>query len=159
MNEDKLAGGIIARAIEDYQRAFLGYELQIKSGKEREPAQVKASCEKFFKSGWFNVLSDLDGVGLMNKIQENEIEKLKAAYEKALEAVDFKFTVSLKGGNGKSEQHEVTIPPALVGAFKTVMRKQVMEFEKKLKELKKGSTDEPSKKPSKVYQKRRKGTR
>lgn len=155
MNEDRLARAIIERAIEDYQRVFLGYDIQIKSGTENKPNRIKADCEKFFKSDWFNVLSELDGVKLMNKIQETEIEKLKAAYEKALDGVDFKFTVSLKNGSCKSEQHEVTIPPVLVGVFKTAMRRQLMEFERRLRELKKNSTGESFKKSSIDYQKKR----
>ena len=60
-----LANAIIEQAAFDYRKALKEIK---KYGKSEETVGTKRECERFFRSDWFDVLSELDGIYLMKKI-------------------------------------------------------------------------------------------
>ena len=64
---ERLAAAIVVQAVKDYKGA-LRKEAR---GKATDSTQgTIISCEHFFKSDWFQMLSDLDGVALMEKVRK-----------------------------------------------------------------------------------------
>ena len=64
---ERLAAAIVVQAVKDYKGA-LRKEAR---GKATDSTQgTIISCEHFFKSDWFQMLSDLDGVALMQKVRK-----------------------------------------------------------------------------------------
>ena len=64
---ERLAAAIVVQAVKDYKGA-LRKEAR---GKATDSTQgTIISCEYFFKSDWFQMLSDLDGVALMQKVRK-----------------------------------------------------------------------------------------
>ena len=64
---ERLAAAIVVQAVKDYKGA-LRKEAR---GKATDSTQgTIVSCEHFFKSDWFQMLSDLDGVALMQKVRK-----------------------------------------------------------------------------------------
>ncbi len=63
----RLANAIILQAVKDYRDALerLRYSPNDKSAK-----YDKRSIEKFFRSDWFSILTDLDGELLLKKLKE-----------------------------------------------------------------------------------------
>ena len=68
-----LAEAIILKAVDDYRHT--SKRLQAKPNDDRLKLQ-KAEIEKFFLSSWFQVLTDLDGKQLLQKLQA-EIQQRK----------------------------------------------------------------------------------
>jgi hypothetical protein len=62
-----LACGIIRQACEDYRRALKNIR---KYKHDEEANYMRIECERFLKSDWFSVLSDLDGEQIIRKIRE-----------------------------------------------------------------------------------------
>lgn len=58
----ELAAAIVERAVWDYRNAL----------KRKHISEVH-SLEKFFLSGWFELLSDLDGETIIRKIKNMEV--------------------------------------------------------------------------------------
>lgn len=70
MNDDaelyyQLACAIVLVAVEDYKEALQGHHVEW-----RTPQQVIRECEEFFQSDRFTILSDMDGVDIMNRVRE-----------------------------------------------------------------------------------------
>ena len=64
---ERLAAAIVVQAVKDYKGA-LRKEAR---GKATDSTQgTIVSCEHFFKSEWFEMLSDLNGVALMEKVRK-----------------------------------------------------------------------------------------
>lgn len=63
----ELANAIIVQAVKDYRDAAerLRYTLDDKSAQHD-----KRNIEKFFRSNWFSILSDLNGELLLKKLKE-----------------------------------------------------------------------------------------
>ena len=61
-----LADAIILKAVDDYRHT--SKRLQAKPNDDRLKLQ-KAEIERFFLSSWFQVLADLDGKLLLQKLQ------------------------------------------------------------------------------------------
>ena len=62
-----LANAIVVQAANDYRAALKALALN----REDRDAQVeKKECERFFQSGWFSVLTTVDGEWLMRKLKE-----------------------------------------------------------------------------------------
>ena len=59
-----LAAAIILQAVKDYRKAL----------KKKERGQ-KRECERFFRSQWFVILSDVDGESLIELLRKEEIRK------------------------------------------------------------------------------------
>lgn len=69
----ELANGIIYQASLDYRKQFLAH---IKSGKTDAEADWRLrELREFFKSDWCQVLTNLDGVTLMQKLEEDVLRK------------------------------------------------------------------------------------
>lgn len=64
-----LANAIIVQAAEDYREALEGGAIRGKA-----PEVVISECERFFRSDWFLVLTEMDGEILMEKIR-NEVKR------------------------------------------------------------------------------------
>ena len=64
---EKLANGIVLRAVDDYRDALR--DLKVNPSYPLALRTV-SDVERFFRSGWFSVLTSLDGVVLMKKLQK-----------------------------------------------------------------------------------------
>ena len=62
---ENLANGIIMQAVKDYRRALRGFSLNGKSSTD-----VIAECERFFRSEWFRVLTNVNGEYLITNIRK-----------------------------------------------------------------------------------------
>lgn len=61
-----LANAIIESAAKDYRKSLIALH---KNPKYKEAQKMRDECESFFLSGWFGVLTNLDGSVLMENIQ------------------------------------------------------------------------------------------
>ena len=64
---ENLANAIIIQAAKDYSKALRRLR---KCSRDRTAGCIKQDCERFFRSGWFQTLTSLDGDLLMEKIQK-----------------------------------------------------------------------------------------
>lgn len=60
-----LSNAIILRAVEDYRTALAGGYVD-----KKPPGSVIAECERFFRSNWFLVLTNVNGEVLIEKIRK-----------------------------------------------------------------------------------------
>jgi len=67
---ESLANAIIVQAVKDYREAL--QRLNSHPEKNDYKAEVN-SLERFFCSGWYQTLTDLDGNLLMRKVRELEV--------------------------------------------------------------------------------------
>ena len=64
---EKLANAIILSAVKDYRAA----RRKLKKRPKNEDAKlVVEDCERFFRSDWFKVLTDIDGEALIERLKE-----------------------------------------------------------------------------------------
>lgn len=63
---EKLANAIVLQAVRDYRTALKRVAMH---PKDRDGLAVKNECERFFRSGWFGVLTGIDPEMLMRKLQ------------------------------------------------------------------------------------------
>ena len=67
-----LANAIILQAVEDYRNALNGY------GCEGKPAAfIIKSVEKFFRSGYFKILTNVSGKYLIEQLRKEHEERIK----------------------------------------------------------------------------------
>jgi len=65
-----LGNAVVLQAVKDYRDAVK----KLSRGKKNMAAEsTKEECERFFKSGHFNVFTQLDGVALLSQL-EKEVE-------------------------------------------------------------------------------------
>ena len=64
---EALANGIILQAVKHYRRAL---KCKKKNSASQSAAIDADSIERFFRSGWFSVLTNLDGEVLIQKLKE-----------------------------------------------------------------------------------------
>lgn len=71
---EALANAIIIQAVKDYRHALgtLKYYPN-----DANANATRSECEVFFRSGWFELLTDLDGEVLIEKIQR-EVNRTEA---------------------------------------------------------------------------------
>ena len=62
----ELANAIILSAVKDYRRALKRLRMY---PWDDNALRTKKECERFFRSRWFAVLTDVDGEVLMEKLQ------------------------------------------------------------------------------------------
>ena len=67
INIDALVSGIIVQAVKDYR--ICTNKLK-KKPKNQEALIAKREIERFFRSDWFGMLSDLDPEILLNKLND-----------------------------------------------------------------------------------------
>lgn len=66
---EKLANAIILSAVRDYRDA----RKKLKKRPKNEDAKLMVEdCERFFRSEWFQVLSNLDGEALLERLKEED---------------------------------------------------------------------------------------
>lgn len=63
---EKLANAIVLQAVKDYRTAL---KRLARRPKDRDGLATKNECERFFRSGWFGVLTGIDPEVLMRKLQ------------------------------------------------------------------------------------------
>ncbi|MCD8197823.1 MAG: hypothetical protein LUE24_11780 [Lachnospiraceae bacterium] len=62
-----LANAIVKKAADDYRRSLKA----LKKGKNNIAAErMKNDCERFFRSQWIGVLTNIEGTWLMDKLRE-----------------------------------------------------------------------------------------
>ena len=65
---ENLANAVIAQAAEDYRRLLKRVK---KNPANREALEEALQIERFFRSGWYQRLTNVDGEFLIRKLQEN----------------------------------------------------------------------------------------
>ena len=65
---ENLANAVIAQAAEDYRRLLKRAK---KNPANREALDEALQVERFFRSGWYQRLTNVDGEFLIRKLQEN----------------------------------------------------------------------------------------
>ena len=68
----ELANAIIVLAAKDYRSALRRMR---KNGENKIAADELRRLEQFFRSGWYEMLTDLDGEYLIKKLREEENKK------------------------------------------------------------------------------------
>ena len=63
---EKLANAIVLQAVKDYRMAL---KRVARHPKDRDGLATRNECERFFRSGWFGVLTGIDPEMLMRKLQ------------------------------------------------------------------------------------------
>ena len=63
----ELANAIIVQAVKDYREAL---RLSNMNPNDKSAQHDKRSIERFFRSEWFSILTDLNGELLMKKLKE-----------------------------------------------------------------------------------------
>ena len=63
---EKLANAIVLQAVKDYRTAL---KRVARHPKDRDGLATKNECERFFRSGWFGILTGIDSEMLMRKLQ------------------------------------------------------------------------------------------
>jgi len=61
-----LANAIVESAVKDYKKAL---KYHFKHPKDKDYAREVADLERFFRSGWYGMLTDLDGEYLMAAVR------------------------------------------------------------------------------------------
>lgn len=62
-----LGNAVVLQAVKDYRDAVK----KLSRGKKNSSAETtKAECERFFKSGHFNIFTSLDGVALLSQLEK-----------------------------------------------------------------------------------------
>jgi hypothetical protein len=64
---EKLANAIVLQAVKDWRNAVRRLK---RHPKNHEAMERKEASERFFQSGWFQVLTDVDGDMLLKKLKE-----------------------------------------------------------------------------------------
>lgn len=62
-----LANAVILQAVKDYRNAV---RKLARGRKNHEAEAVKAECLRFFRSGWFSILTDIEPEFLIRKLDE-----------------------------------------------------------------------------------------
>lgn len=63
---ERLANAIVLQAAKDYRTAL---KRVARRPKDRDGLATKNECERFFRSGWFGILTGIDPEMLMKKLQ------------------------------------------------------------------------------------------
>lgn len=64
---ERLANAIVLQAVSDYRVALKKIKAHPKN---REAISEALEIEKFFRSGWYSILTDVDGEYLIRRLQE-----------------------------------------------------------------------------------------
>ena len=74
----ELAVAVVKQACKDYKTAV---HRLLRDHDHEAALRMKADVEKFFRSEWFTMLSDLDGEALMKRIYEMEYRVWKRRFQ------------------------------------------------------------------------------
>jgi hypothetical protein len=72
----ELANGIVLQATTDYRRALDG-TVYSKNFGNVTPEYLIADCERFFRSKYFHLLTNVDGEYLIQKLRQEHEEKVR----------------------------------------------------------------------------------
>ena len=75
----ELAAAVVKQACKDYRAAV---HRLLREHDHEAALRMKADVEKFFRSEWFTMLSDLDGEALMKRIYDMEFHVWKRRFQK-----------------------------------------------------------------------------
>ena len=64
---ERLANAIVLQAVSDYRAALKKIKAHPKN---REAISEALEIEKFFRSGWYSILTDVDGEYLIRRLQD-----------------------------------------------------------------------------------------
>ena len=64
---EELAGAIVMQAVKDWRRAVKTLK---KKPRKESAKQMKEECERFFRSQWFEDLTDVDGSFRLRKLKQ-----------------------------------------------------------------------------------------
>ena len=64
---ERLANAIVLQAVSDYRSALKKIKAHPKN---REAISEALEIEKFFRSGWYSILTDVDGEYLIQRLQD-----------------------------------------------------------------------------------------
>ena len=64
---ENLANAIVLQAVKDYREALSQLK---RNPKYKDALTVKEECERFFRSGWYRLLTKVDGEMLIKKLRE-----------------------------------------------------------------------------------------
>ena len=65
--DEELAGAIVMQAVKDWRRAVKTLK---KKPRKESAKQMKEECERFFRSQWFEDLTDVDGSFILRKLKQ-----------------------------------------------------------------------------------------
>ena len=66
---ENLANAIVLQAVKDWRSAVR----KLKKRPRYDPAkQMRDDCERFFRSGWFEELTGMDGSAILRKLKQEE---------------------------------------------------------------------------------------
>jgi len=68
---ERLANAIVLQGVWDYRKALKKLK---KNPKDEEVVKAISQIEKFFRSGWYQLLTSIDGEFLINKLREEVSE-------------------------------------------------------------------------------------
>lgn len=66
---EQLANGIVKQAATDYRRALAYLEKTPKGPAANLAKRTVSECERFFTGEWINVLTNVDGKSIMDRIK------------------------------------------------------------------------------------------
>ena len=69
---ENLANAIVELAAKDYRKALKDLK---RSPRNDAALQMKAECERFFRSGWYEALTSVDGEKLMAMLQREVLSE------------------------------------------------------------------------------------
>ena len=64
---ENLANAVILQAVTDYRLALKALN---RNARDWDADGTRVECDRFFQSGWFAALTELDGVWLMRKLRK-----------------------------------------------------------------------------------------
>lgn len=67
---ERLANAIILQAVRDYQKALKALK---KNPKNHSAMDDAMACERFFRSGWYQTLTSVDGEYLIERLRKEII--------------------------------------------------------------------------------------
>lgn len=99
----------------------------------RCPEYELGELKRFFRSGWYETLTNINGEWLMCQVKIRELDKVIEAYKAALSGDrEVKIKISLPKTKTK-EKVDFNIPPVLMGDFLKMigMQKEILEQKKR----------------------------
>lgn len=76
---ERLANAIIVQAMQDYRDALTS---MLRNPRNESARFMAGDCERFFRSGWYRTLTDLDGEWLIDETRKVAIAKHESCRRK-----------------------------------------------------------------------------
>ena len=134
---DSLKSAIVKQAAEDYGAAYMGETID-----HIRPQAMMAECERFFRSEWYEALTNgaVDGERIMKMIKIHELEKEIEMYELMLNddnicSLKAKISFRKKKGEEKKKPVNYIFRGRLADGLKDYLGTQLEELKKELAEV------------------------